>query len=479
MISRRDALKLGAAGLVAPSVGLTAGTVVPAVAQEAGGSVPMFRGNAARTGEMPGPVPSLDYPIVVKWRFTTDYGIATSPSVDNGTLYFGSGDGNVYALNVLTGIEEWRFSTSSGVNSSPAVVDGLVYFGSRDGNIYAVDSASGEEEWRFSTGEEVNSSPAVSDNTVFITSWNGDLHALDAKSGEEIWRRSNFGGDRVPTVAEGMVYMSGGNLLALDATTGEEVWEFWIPGNNPNDVPVYISFSPPAVANGTVFVCSGDVYSAENGNLHAVDASTGDEKWRYTTSIGGGAQSSSPSVVDNIVYVSGLDDWEFHALDARTGEALWSTEHGSTPSVSDNMIFLRSGTSSHLHAIDAASGEGVWKFRIGIGGSPVIIDSMVLISELGKSGDSIVGTLYALGNLLPPVLMDNVTLRGAPSKTGIERGSAKSGTEIQNMGSQEQRSDGAWVEVTIDGANGWIPLEAIDPATLPPDGEIEYVYIPE
>ncbi|MBN1573600.1 MAG: PQQ-binding-like beta-propeller repeat protein, partial [Deltaproteobacteria bacterium] len=37
-----------------------------------------------------------------------------------------------------TGQEKWRFKTSIGVYSSPCVVDGVVYFGSGDGFLYAV-----------------------------------------------------------------------------------------------------------------------------------------------------------------------------------------------------------------------------------------------------------------------------------------------------------------------------------------------------
>jgi hypothetical protein len=36
-----------------------------------------------------------------------------------------------------------------------------------------------------------------------------------------------------------------------------------------------------------------------------------------------------------------------------------------------------------------------------------------------------------------------------------------------------------WVEVSIGDVQGWIPLDAIDPLTLPPEGEIEYVYMPD
>jgi outer membrane protein assembly factor BamB len=53
-------------------------------------------------------------------------------------VYFGSGDGRLYALDARTGQEKWRFKTDGGVNSSPAVAGGVVYFGSTDGYLYAV-----------------------------------------------------------------------------------------------------------------------------------------------------------------------------------------------------------------------------------------------------------------------------------------------------------------------------------------------------
>jgi len=57
--------------------------------------------------------------------------------------------------------ELWRFPTGDGVYSSPAVADGTVYVGSEDKNLYAIDAVTGKEKWRFPTGDRVYSSPAV------------------------------------------------------------------------------------------------------------------------------------------------------------------------------------------------------------------------------------------------------------------------------------------------------------------------------
>ncbi|PLK17735.1 PGF-CTERM sorting domain-containing protein, partial [Natronobacterium gregoryi SP2] len=45
------------------------------------------------------------------------------------------------------------------IQSSPAVVDGTVFAGSWNGNLYAMDAETGTEQWRFGTDDRVTSSP--------------------------------------------------------------------------------------------------------------------------------------------------------------------------------------------------------------------------------------------------------------------------------------------------------------------------------
>jgi len=78
------------------------------------------------------------------------------------------------------GTHEWTFETGDVVRSSPTVVDGTVFVGSHDDNLYAIDAETGEEEWAFETGDEVESSPMVVDGTVFVGSRDGNLYAVNA-----------------------------------------------------------------------------------------------------------------------------------------------------------------------------------------------------------------------------------------------------------------------------------------------------------
>src|SRR4029453_12498371 len=69
-------------------------------------------------------------------------------------------------------------------HSSPTVAaDGTVYVGSNDNKVYALDGATGKKKWEFVTGYMVGSSPALgTDGTVFAVSSDGLLYALAGTS---------------------------------------------------------------------------------------------------------------------------------------------------------------------------------------------------------------------------------------------------------------------------------------------------------
>ena len=78
-----------------------------------------------------------------KWEFQTGRSIFSSPAIgSDGTVYVGSWDGKVYALNGSTGAKKWEFQTEGRVGSSPAIgFDGTVYVGSGDRKVYAIASS--------------------------------------------------------------------------------------------------------------------------------------------------------------------------------------------------------------------------------------------------------------------------------------------------------------------------------------------------
>lgn len=144
-----------------------------------------------------------------KWKFKSRMPIASSPAVADGLLYFVSSVGALGALDIATGKSKWvlpveyerKFEAKNLhgypsaaqtipdawdlFTSSPAVANGKVYFGSGDGNVYAADAQTGVLQWKFSTRDVVHASPAVVGNTVYIGSWDSNLYAIDAETGQE------------------------------------------------------------------------------------------------------------------------------------------------------------------------------------------------------------------------------------------------------------------------------------------------------
>ena len=104
------------------------------------------------------------------WTTPTNGIVESSPDVANGTVYVGSNDGNVYALDAITGHVDWTAPTGGAVASSPSVVNGVVYVGSNDGGLYALDANTGKILSDTVTGAGVMSSPDVVNGVVFFGS---------------------------------------------------------------------------------------------------------------------------------------------------------------------------------------------------------------------------------------------------------------------------------------------------------------------
>lgn len=205
----------------------------------------------------------------------------SSPAVSDGSVFFGSGDGNVYSVNARTGKLKWKFTTGGVVHSSPAVANDTVYIGSWDSHLYALNAETGKEIFRFKTGEDpeihnqvgLQSSPAVADGVVYIGCRDGHVYAVDAKTGQKRWaydtKHSWVNG--TPAVREGIVYAGTSDthlFHAIDARTGELKFTFETKSQ---------IFSSAAVAGELVYV--GDFF----GRLYALDRLSGKLAWEFQT----------------------------------------------------------------------------------------------------------------------------------------------------------------------------------------------------
>jgi eukaryotic-like serine/threonine-protein kinase len=276
-----------------------------------------------------------------KWNFKSRMPIASSPAIANGTLYFVSSAGSLAALDIATGKPKWTFAVEYErkfeaknlhgypsaaqtipdaydlFTSSPAVANGKVFFGSGDGNVYAVDAQTGLLQWKFPTKDVVHASPAVANNTVYIGSWDSYLYAIDADTGQEKWSfksgddpniHNQVGFQSSPAIVDGVLYVGcrDAHVYAIDAITGRKKWDYptsksWVIGS-------------PAVYNGTVYVGTSD-----SSRLMALDAKTGRLRFNFDAKS---YMFSSPAIAGDIVYV-GDHNGKLFAIDTKTGKLAW------------------------------------------------------------------------------------------------------------------------------------------------------------
>ena len=90
----------------------------------------------------------------VAWAFETDGPVRSTPALGGGVLYFGSGDGGLYAVRANDGSLRWRFDAGAAVLSSPAITDRVVIFGDRANAVRALDRADGHLVWELRTGAD-------------------------------------------------------------------------------------------------------------------------------------------------------------------------------------------------------------------------------------------------------------------------------------------------------------------------------------
>jgi eukaryotic-like serine/threonine-protein kinase len=276
-----------------------------------------------------------------KWNFKSRMPIASSPAVARDTLYFVSSAGSLAALDIKTGQPKWVYAVEyerkfearnlhgypsaaqtipDGYDiftSSPAVANGKVYFGSGDGNVYAVDAQTGLLQWKFATRDVVHSSPAIANNTVYIGSWDSYLYALDADTGQEKWSfksgedntiHNQVGFQSSPAVVDGTVYIGcrDAHVYAIDAATGRKKWDY------PTSKSWVIS--TPAVRDGMVYAGTSD-----SSRFMALDAKTGRLRFNFKA---GAYMFSSAALAGDLAYI-GDHNGRLYAIDAKSGNLAW------------------------------------------------------------------------------------------------------------------------------------------------------------
>lgn len=177
----------------------------------------------------------------LKWTFKAGGAILTTPVFYKGEIYFGSFDGNLYAVSPRAREEglpfpsggEWVFKAGDWIWSGPVRNGDAIYFATTRGRVYAVDASNSRPLWPgpFEISSSFRSAPVIYKDSLIIASEEGRIYSLSLSNGQMKWASlSSLGADIMADLAISgdtvYIYTQGHTVYALDANTGMQRWGF-------------------------------------------------------------------------------------------------------------------------------------------------------------------------------------------------------------------------------------------------------------
>ena len=295
-------------------------------------------------------------------------GVASSPLVENGRVYYVSNRGVLLCLDI-----------KGFANGNDGPVKDEKLSGPRDADVI----------WAFDMMEEVgayphnlsNSSPVISGDLVYVSTSNGQDES-----------HVHIPSPRAPAV------------IAVNKNTGKLAWE----DNSVQDRILHGQWSTPAVAK----VAGVDMVVSAQGDgwVRGYEAVTGKKLWEFDTnpkdSVWPRTRNeviATPVIYQDRVYIANGQDPEhgeglghFYAIDATKRGDITKTgvifhfdkirRAVSTAAIADGLVYI-SDFSGFLHCLDANTGQQYWQHDMlaAVWGSPLVVDGKVYLGD--EDGD--------------------------------------------------------------------------------------------
>jgi len=198
---------------------------------------PVIRGDSLYVSTFDGQIYSLSSETgqLLNWSFQSEAGFTSSPVMYEGTLFLGSFDRYLYAIEMGGNVSTWRFPQEEPAGNwfwaPPVVKEGVVYAGCLDGKLYAIEAETGEKLWKFDAENPIVSSPVLLDNLLMVVDESGTVYVFDISA--------EFGDDAVSLKAisigasvrgsfcahDGLVYIRGedNSIYVVDIGKGKVV----------------------------------------------------------------------------------------------------------------------------------------------------------------------------------------------------------------------------------------------------------------
>ena len=313
-----------------------------------------------------------------KWQKNYQKALDGSLSVnEDGTLYLGTKEGYLLAVNADNGDLKWTFNTelieprSQQLFSEVHTSGDRLYFGSANKIVYCLNANNGSLNWKHQVDDWVRSKPFFMDGHLYVATLSGKMYAIRdyLNSAKEVWQTkvaehgftSNINGSQ-----NGILGISQNQMLySISTKTGKVQWKhglldgMFIGNNFYSSEELGGQQSSPVVVDGVLYIGGSD------GFVNAIDVETGKEKWRFETD---GIMASSPTVAFGKVFFGEAYNAKgtYYALDKETGKPLWQSEDFGNVWVNatyDDKNIYFGNMKGYFFAVNPQNGKTIWQYN--------------------------------------------------------------------------------------------------------------------
>lgn len=309
------------------------------------------------------------------------------PTVAYGKVFAASRDGIVAAFEPKTGKRLWQQDFSLDVSqsmirtllfvknrgASARISGGLVaayetiFFGTENGEVFALNQETGEVKWKSKVAGEVLAAPAIDAGIVVVNTSAGNLIGLDSDDGKQLWSNQSdvpplsLRGVSAPNASNGgaLVGTPGGKLQVSILESGLTAWEAPIasPTGATELERIVDVDSYPVIFGGTIYVIS------YNGTLAAVELRSGRVIWSREY-----GSYRNLTLAGNALFVVDTNS-NLYAVDRRNGVELWSNTalrgRSLTEATPSGDYIVAGDKYGFLHWFEQDEGKLVARYSVG------------------------------------------------------------------------------------------------------------------